>query len=49
MATSVNPGDVFIPSDDGMSDILHNPGHAYAMYLDGRETNDEQVLPYILF
>jgi hypothetical protein len=32
MSTPMNPA-VYVPSDDGMSDILHNAGHAYAMYL----------------
>ena len=32
MSTPLNPA-VYVPSDDGMSDILHNAGHAYAMYL----------------
>ena len=49
MATSINPGEGFIPSDDGMSDILHNVGHAYAMYLDGKDTNEEQVRTRITF
>ena len=49
MATSINLGDVFVPSDDDMSDILHNAGHAYTMYLDGKDTNDEQVRPHIPF
>lgn len=31
MATPLNHP--YVPSDDGMSDILHNAGHAYAMYL----------------
>jgi hypothetical protein len=38
MATPLNTG--YIPSDDGMSDILHNAGHAYAMYLDGNNKED---------
>ena len=33
MATPANHPAVYVPSDDGMSDILHNAGHAYAMYL----------------
>ena len=32
MSAPMNPA-VYVPSDDGMSDILHNAGHAYAMYL----------------
>ena len=34
-----NPN-VYVPSDDGMSDILHNASHAYAMYLDGDEKEE---------
>ena len=50
MNTSIVPGDVFVPSDDGMSDILHNAGHAYAMYLDGKdEIESQQVSPLLLF
>jgi hypothetical protein len=40
MATSINPFNIYVPSDDGMSDILHNAGHAYAMYLDGNDKED---------
>jgi hypothetical protein len=32
--------DVFIPSDDGMSDILHNAANAYTMYLDSDGKED---------
>jgi hypothetical protein len=49
MAASINLGDAFVPSDDGMSDILHNAGHAYTMYLDGKDTNDEQVCQLMVF
>jgi hypothetical protein len=33
-------GDAYIPSDDGMSDILHNAGNAYTMYLDPEFSED---------
>ena len=36
----MNPEDLYVPSDDGMSDILHNAGHAYAMYLDENGKED---------
>ena len=31
---------VFIPSDDGMSDILHSAANAYTMYLDSEGKDD---------
>jgi len=37
------PGEIYIPSDDDMSDILRNAGHAYHLYLhsdDGKDDND---------
>ena len=40
MTSCLNSGDVYVPSEDGMSDILHNAGHAYAMYLDGNGKED---------
>jgi hypothetical protein len=41
---AITPGEVYVPSDDGMSDILHNAGHAYTMYLNGDEKDDEMTL-----
>lgn len=46
MASPMNSGDVYVPSDDGMSDILHNAGHAYAMYLEenGHRDSNEMAI-----
>lgn len=41
MATNIqNLRDAYVPSDDGMSDILHNAGHAYVMCLDDKEDTE---------
>jgi hypothetical protein len=42
ITTNIRSGEVYVPSDDGMSDILHNAGHAYAMYLncDGKDESE---------
>jgi hypothetical protein len=44
MTTPMDTGNVYVPSDDDMSDILHNAGHAYAMFLDENEKEDESQL-----
>ena len=41
---AITPGEVYVPSDDGMSDILHNASHAYTMYLNSDEKDDEMTL-----
>jgi hypothetical protein len=47
----ITTANVYIPSDDGMSDILHNAGHAYAMYLDDskHDTNEMSIDPPPVF
>jgi hypothetical protein len=42
ITSKIRSGEVYVPSDDGMSDILHNAGHAYAMYLncDGKDDSE---------
>lgn len=40
----ITPGQVYVPSDDGMSDILHNASHAYTMYLNSPEKDAETSL-----
>lgn len=43
---TITPGEVYVPSDDGMSDILHNAGHAYTtMYLNSPEKDNELAFP----
>ena len=39
-----NPGEVYVPSDDGMSDILNNAGNAYALYLDYDGKDDKMPI-----
>jgi hypothetical protein len=36
--------DDFIPSDDGMSDILHNAANTYTMYLDSDGKDDAKSI-----
>lgn len=48
----ITPGQVYVPSDDGMSEILHNASHAYTMYLNSPEKDTElsldgPVSPYL--
>lgn len=47
----ISAANVYVPSDDGMSDILHNAGHAYAMYLDDskEEANDMSLDQPLVF
>lgn len=42
ITSKIRSGEVYVPSDDDMSDILHNAGHAYAMYLnyDGKDDSE---------
>jgi hypothetical protein len=42
ITSRIRSGEVYVPSDDDMSDILHNAGHAYAMYLnyDGKDDSE---------
>ena len=44
MTSPMNAGNVYVPSDDDMSDILHNASHAYAMYLDENEKEVENEM-----
>jgi hypothetical protein len=44
MTTPINSANVYVPSDDDMSDILHNASHAYAMYLDETEKQDDNQM-----
>lgn len=37
-------GEIYVPSDDDMSDILHNAGHAYRMYLHSDDENDDTFM-----
>lgn len=43
MAAPIHTGNVYVPSEDGMSDILHNAGHAYTMYLDGDKEDPNEM------
>lgn len=47
ITSKIRSGEVYVPSDDDMSDILHNAGHAYAMYLnyDGKDDSEMSVEP----
>jgi len=38
------PGEIYVPSDDDMSDILHNAGHAYRMYLHSDDEKDDNTM-----
>jgi len=37
-------GEIYVPSDDDMSDILHNAGHAYRMYLHSDDEKDDTFM-----
>ena len=40
----LHPGEAYIRSDDGMSDILHNAANAYTMYLDPPNNDDSHTV-----